>query len=56
MMRTMTLKACLALALLATMSGQAIAQDNGQSGSNEPAADKMLYAPLVYDNHGSSQQ
>ena len=50
----MTLKACLALALLATMSGQAIAQDNGQSGSNDPAANTMLYAPLVYDNHGSS--
>ncbi len=48
-MRTMTLKICMALALMAVMSLPAIAQDN--EGGNEP--NKMLYAPLVYDSHAN---
>ena len=51
-MRKMTFKTCLALALMTVMSSHAIAQDDQQTVQN--AADKMLYAPLVYDSHGQA--
>ena len=49
-MKRLTLKVSLAIAAMALMSLPAIAQD-GQQALNEQG---MLYAPLVYENHGSA--